>query len=337
MAISSMNHHYPFRLPRFSVFFVTTVLVACYMPFAWAAGAAKNIETQVELITDTGKIYGTELVPDELGGCPVVLLIAGSGPTDGDGNSSLLPGSNNSLKYLAEALAREGIASLRFDKRGIGRSRMAGFDESKLRFEHYVDDAAEWVTYLSGDERFTKVVVAGHSEGSLIGMLAAAKSKAAGYISIAGIARRADEVLLDQMRPNMSDALYAESRRIFAELRAGRTVSNTPESLARILRPSVQPYLISWIRYAPRDTIAGLKIPTLIIQGTNDIQVEVSEAKALAQSQPKAQLVIIDGMNHVLKMVGTDRELQKRSYSDPALPIAPRLVSSIAGFVKTLR
>jgi fermentation-respiration switch protein FrsA (DUF1100 family) len=80
-----------------------------------------------------------------------------------------------------------------------------------------------------------------------------------------------------------------------------------------------------------------LKIPTLIIQGTNDIQVEVSEAKALAQSQPKAQLVIIDGMNHVLKMVGTDRELQKRSYSDPALPIAPRLVSSIAGFVKTLR
>ena len=63
-------------------------------------------------------------------GYPVVLIIPGSGPTDMDGNSAALPGKNNSLKYLAEGLAGKGIASLRYDKRGIASSASAGKDES---------------------------------------------------------------------------------------------------------------------------------------------------------------------------------------------------------------
>src|SRR5262249_16837736 len=99
-------------------------------------------ETAADLSTPTGIIHGTLLMPEGSAKVPVALIIAGSGPTDRDGNSPLLPGKNNSYKMLAEALAAEGIASLRYDKRSIAASRAAGLKEADLRFDNYVDDAA---------------------------------------------------------------------------------------------------------------------------------------------------------------------------------------------------
>jgi len=96
---------------------------------------------------------------------PVVLLLSGSGPTDRNGNSPMLPGKNNSLQMLAEGLASNGIASLRYDKRGVGESAGAMVAESDLRFETYIDDAVAWCEQLHKDKRFSAVVIAGHSEG----------------------------------------------------------------------------------------------------------------------------------------------------------------------------
>ena len=126
-------------------------------------------ESPVTLSTATGDIKGRLLLPANATTCPVVLLIAGSGPTDMDGNNPMMK--NNSLKFLAEGLAQKGIASLRFDKRGIAGSAAAGKEESKLRFEDYVNDVTGWIDFLAKDKRFTDITVAGHSEGSLIGML----------------------------------------------------------------------------------------------------------------------------------------------------------------------
>ena len=92
---------------------------------------------------------------------PVVMIIQGSGPTDKDGNSAGIPGKNNSLKMLAEALAEEGIASLRFDKRGMGLSQSAGKEEQNLSFDDFVADASQWFDYLAEQKRFTKVGIAG--------------------------------------------------------------------------------------------------------------------------------------------------------------------------------
>ena len=100
-----------------------------------------------------------------------------------------LPGQNNSYRLLAEALAADGIASLRYDKRGIGESKVAGLNETDLRFETYVQDAASWVSFLRNDARFGTITVAGHSEGSLIGMLAARAARADAFVSIAGVAQ----------------------------------------------------------------------------------------------------------------------------------------------------
>jgi len=287
----------------------------------------------IDLATPNGTIAGTLLLPATCP-CPVVLIIAGSGPTDRDGNSPLLPGANNSLKYLAEALAAKGIASVRYDKRGIGASRAAmQGGEAELRFDDYVDDAAGWLAKLRADHRFTTVSVVGHSEGSLIGMIAARRAKADAFVSIAGAGRRAGAIIHEQLAARVPPELLAAADRTIAQLERGETPDSAPPALGALFRPSVQPYLISWFKYDPAAEIAKLTIPTLIVQGTTDIQVSVADAKALGAAQPKATLVIVDGMNHVMKSVPADQAAQVKSYGDPTLPVVPQLVDAIAALV----
>ena len=226
--------------------------------FAWTLGVvlqASPAEQPVKLVTPTGTIAGTLLVPQASGKIPVVLIIAGSGPTDRDGNSPALPGKNNAYKLLAEALAAEGVASLRYDKRAIGESMAAaGGSETGLRFGMYVDDAAGWIGQLKADARFSRVVVVGHSEGSLIGMVAANKGHADAYVSIAGGGHRAADLLRAQLRPQIGSlpSLWQDSESIMSSLEQGKTVDPLPASiqavpaLASLYRPSVQPYMISW-------------------------------------------------------------------------------------------
>jgi pimeloyl-ACP methyl ester carboxylesterase len=266
----------------------------------------------------------------------VVLLIAGSGPTDRDGNTTGLPGQNNSLRLLAEALAARGIASLRYDKRGIGGSRGAMTSEADLRFDLLADDAAAWARQLRTDPRVAAVTIAGHSEGSLLGILAAQRAGADAFVSIAGVGRPAPQVIHEQLQAR-APALLADADRVMEQLQAGKAVADVPPTMMALFRPSVQPYLISWFRYDPVAELRRLAVPALIVQGTTDIQVGVLDARLLAGASPKAKLAIVEGMNHVLKLVPPDLNVQMRSYSDPSLPVAPRLVDEIAAFVNGVR
>ena len=294
-------------------------------------------EQPIRLETSTGVVTGTLLLPGARSPAPVALLIAGSGPTNRDGNTIVLPGANNSLKLLAEGLARQGIASVRYDKRGVGESAAAAPGEGDLRFGTYVDDAAAWIRQLRQDRRFSTVAVVGHSEGSLIGMLATRQAGAHAFISVAGIARPASLILRDQLRPQLPPGLWKESERILASLEAGRTADSVPPMLFALYRPSIQPYLISWIRYNPAQEITKLSVPVLIVQGTTDIQVTTGEAQALKQARPSAELLIVEGVNHVLKAVEADRSKQMASYTDPALPIAPELVERVSTFIRAVK
>lgn len=297
--------------------------------------AAAEAGQAVTLDTPTGQISGTLLLPVAAGRVPVALIVAGSGPTDRDGNSTMLPGPNNSLKQLAQTLAQAGIASVRYDKRGIAASAAAGPSEAALRFDDYVNDAAAWLRKLKADPRFSSCAVIGHSEGSLIGMLAARQAGADAYVSIAGPAEGAADALRQQLRPKLSGGLAVESERILVALEHGEGADKVPAALNVLYRPSVQPYLISWFKYVPAAELAKLEVPVLIAQGTTDLQVPVAQAQALKQAKPAATLLIVPGMNHVLKMVQGDLRQQLPSYSDPALPLAPELGSGIAGFLKT--
>lgn len=296
----------------------------------------RSVPETIRLETPTGAIVGTLELPASSSPLPVALIIAGSGPTDRDGNTVGLPGANNSLRLLAEGLAAHGIASVRYDKRGVGESRLAGPREADLRFDGYVEDAAAWVRRLRADARFTTVTVIGHSEGSLIGMLAAERAGGDAMVSIAGIGRRADQVLRVQLAPRLPSGLLRESDRIMASLVAGHGADSVPAALAPLFRSSVQPYLISWFRHDPAAVVARLAMPVLVAQGTTDIQVGPSEAQLLVRAQPKATLLVIDGMNHVLKRVPADQAAQIASYGDPRVPVAPELTDGIARFVRAL-
>ncbi len=292
----------------------------------------------ITLKTATGDIFGTLLVPPGSGRHPVVLIIAGSGPTDRDGNSqaAVAPGKTlhtDSYKLLATALAAKGIASVRYDKRGVAASAtaMAGMNENDYRFDMGIDDAAGWIRMLRSDPRFTKIIVVGHSEGSLVGMIAAQRVSADGFVSLEGAGRPAADVIREQLLARGVPGAMFES--ILDTLSVGKTVEGTPPALAALFRPSVQPYLISWFKYDPAAEIKKLPYPTLVIQGTHDVQVSEKDADLLATA-PRAKLLTIDGMTHVLKMGTADAATQAATvYSDPTIPIVPEVVSAISAYV----
>jgi pimeloyl-ACP methyl ester carboxylesterase len=295
--------------------------------------AAPMAAEEVTLQTATGEIYGTLLLPQTKAPWPAAVIIAGSGPTDRNGNSIVLNGPNNSLKMLAEALAANGIASLRYDKRGVAASVAAGPIESELRFDMYVDDAAAWAAMLAKDARVKSVSYVGHSEGSLIAMIAAQRVPARVVISIAGAGRKAGDVILAQLEGQLPPDLMQTSRDIIASLNGGKTYAPVPASLFAVFRPSVQPYLISWFRYDPAAEAAKLDVPLLVVQGTTDIQVMELDARLLAGAGRRSTLVIVPGMNHIFKDVSGSPAAQAASYSDPSLPIDTELVHAVVQFL----
>jgi uncharacterized protein len=296
-----------------------------------------NAAEELVLATPNGNLSGTLELPNGSGPFPVALIIAGSGPTDRDGNNASGL-QTNAYKLLAEGLAQNNIASLRFDKRGIGKSSSAASNEAELRFETYVNDAVAWLELLRKDLRFNKRFVIGHSEGSLIGMLAVQQSNVAGFISMAGSGRPIDQVLLEQLTPQLRADQLEETRRILGELKAGRNVAHPEEKLgaqlaAILFRPSVQPYLISWLKYDPALEFAKLKTPSLIIQGTTDVQVSLKDAERLA-SAISQKPVLIEGMNHVLKSATLEPASQNLTYTNPDLPLVSQLLEVILKFIK---
>jgi hypothetical protein len=288
-------------------------------------------EAQITLTTPSGEIFGTLTMPKTAGptaAVPVALIIAGSGPTDRDGNNPVMK--NNCLKLLAEALAQNGIASVRYDKRGIAASKASAKNEADLRFENYIEDAKAWIQKLRQDKRFSTITVIGHSEGSLIGMVAA--KTADKFVSVAGAGEPADEILKTQLQAKpkaVQDLCFP----IIDRLKSGQTVADVDPALYSLFRPSVQPYMISWFKYDPQTEIKKLTIPSLIIQGTGDIQVSVEDGRRLAAANPRAQLVLIEQMNHIFRIVAGDRAANVATYNNPSLPIADKLIKSISDFI----
>ena len=308
-----------------------TSLAALFLAFAVSAFAQETVRP-VELATPTGTIRGSLRTPPGTTKGPVALIIADSGPKDRDGNQPRFV--NDSLRKLAAELAAEGFATLRYDKRGVGDSREAGPAEKDLRFDQYVEDATAWLAWLKADPRFPFVAVIGHGEGAHVGALAAAKAGAGAFVSIGGLARRPSDVLRTQLKPRLPEPLWAESQRILAALEKGETVAEVPKELMIVYRPSVQPYLISWFRNSPSEAIAKLDVPSLIVQGTADVQVAVSEGEALKEAARRGTLLIVPDMSHAMKRVTADPASAMKGLTDPTVPLAPELVPRIAQFLR---
>ena len=329
------------------------ILPLILLLLAGATQATPTVSSQrpISLPTEHGTLHGTLLQPRSSGPLPVVLLIAGSGPTDRDGNNPA-GGHNDSLKRLAQALARYGIASLRYDKRGVAASRAATPDERDLSVERYVADAVAWSRLLKADPAFDRLILLGHSEGALLRVLGVAVGQGASFVraliaslaapqagadalvSIAGSARPIDQVLREQLHSRLPPRLLLQSHELLDALLAGQRRNDVPDELKVLFRPSVQPYLISLFRQNPGEAFARLRIPALIVQGTHDIQVGVTDARALKAYKEDAELVLVEGMNHALRIVPLDLRAQLASYDNPRLPLASTLIERVAGFIQ---
>jgi hypothetical protein len=124
---------------------------------------------------------------------------------------------NDSLKLLGQGLAAHGIAVLRFDRRGIGQSRKTAPKEENLTIDMLADDVVAWVKLLRKDKRFSQVGIVGHSEGALVGTLAAKHAPADAFVSLAGVGRKMHVVLREQLAKNLSENLKEKSDAIIDE------------------------------------------------------------------------------------------------------------------------
>ena len=294
------------------------------------AGAAAAAEREVTV----GALHGTLLMPQKPSTGAAVLIIAGSGPTDRNGDSTVPGVKPATYRLLAEGLAAQGISSLRYDKRGVGASKAALSAEADIRFDDYVADAAAFANELKRQPGVSCVVLFGHSEGALIAAVAAPAVQPCGVVSASGAGRSVEETITGQLKAaGAPDATLGQVAAVFTELKAGRLVPQVPAT-DPLFRPSVQPYLTSWMKHDPVASLKTAPGPVLILQGERDIQVPPDDARRLAAARPDAKLVIVPGMNHVLKAAPADRAGNVATYADPNLPLSPEVVPTVAAFAK---
>jgi alpha-beta hydrolase superfamily lysophospholipase len=262
------------------------------------------MERELVFPTAWGQLAGTLLLPDGAGPWPAALLIAGAGPTDRDGNTPLLPGALDNVKQLAHALAARGVASLRYDKRGVGASVYPGLNEEALRFEHLVDDAVMLAGRLADEEGVRAVSLVGHSEGALIAALAAEDAYAQAVVSISGAGSRASALMRRQIAGQLPGDLAQPAFAALDALEAQQQIDDVPDTLALLFRPTVQPYLMSWFRHDPPAVLAQLQVPVLLLHGSADPQLDVEHVRWLQAGKPDAQVRIVNGMDHLLSVGG---------------------------------
>jgi pimeloyl-ACP methyl ester carboxylesterase len=283
-----------------------------------------------------GQLAGTFV--DAGDGAPLVLIIPGSGPTDRDGNNPLGVKAAP-YRLLAEGLAAKGVSSVRIDKRGMFGSKAAAADANKVTIGDYASDVHSWVTAIQNRTGAKCVWILGHSEGALVALAAAQEPQGiCGVIAVSGAGRKLSDVIREQLKSNPANGpVLDQATAALASLDRGEHVDVITMNpvLLKLFAPQVQDYLIDIFRRDPAKLAASLNVPLLIVQGERDIQVSTADAKDLAAAQPKAKLVLIPAMNHVLKDVASDdRAANMAAYADPSLAVDSTLVDAIAAFVK---
>jgi pimeloyl-ACP methyl ester carboxylesterase len=304
----------------------------CGAPSAFAQDAMVGIDAGQDSF-----LYGSLVKPQSADPAPFVLIVPAASPTDRNGNSGTGK-TPNTYKLLAEALAARGVGSLRFDARGVGGSVDAMGAETDLRLSTFVDDTVNWAKFLQLQPQVKCVVILGHAEGALIGALAAQKVKTCGVIEVAAVSRPAGDLIADQLKTakdagKLSEDLYDQAIHILAELRANRPVSDVPLALSSLFRPSLQPYLMSWLNQDPIAAEQGLS-PLMVLQGENDLEVAPEDARRLANVSRAIRLVVLPGVNHVLKVAPAERTANLATYADPELALAPDVAPAIVNFIE---
>lgn len=293
-------------------------------------------ETGREVILSAGEVQlsGILTLPESPEPAVVVLIIAGSGPTDRDGNSALTGGRNDSLKQLSGCLIEQGIPTLRYDKRGTGISSGQPDNMPEVVFEDLVDDACRWIDILREEYHYRKIIVLGHSQGALIAMLAAGISHADAVISVAGAGRPIGDVIRGQLIRNSGMEPSAVAG-IFRDFKAGKEIQHNSPLVRQLFSNEAAAFLLSWMKYDPAQVIAELDLPVLITWGEADIQTSKKDTELLAAQALQGEYLQVPDMNHVMK-IAVDEYNNYLAYIDPRFPLSVEFTGGLINFIRRI-
>jgi uncharacterized protein len=302
----------------------TIITVLAVLGFCGAIAAARAEEARIRV----GAIDAILTTPPNVERPPVVLLIAGSGSTDHDGNGPQVKPAT--LKKLSEQLVARKIATLRYDKRGAGGWKPEYGRPEDFRFKDFVEDSVALVNYLRSSGKFSQVILAGHSEGGLVAILTARRVPIDRLVLLATAARRQGDLVKAQLEKKLAPDKLQPIVKAIDAMMAGQIVDPPPQGLA--IAPSMQPGIASAFIEDPIDPLKQIDRPTLIVGGGRDLQVARLDFIALSAASPLAKTAWLPDMNHVLVDV-TDEEDNMAAYNQPERPLDTGLVDSVVNFV----
>ena len=290
---------------------------------------------------DGATLAGTLLLPlwSELQKVPGIVLVAGSGPTDRDGNNPLTPERTDVLKRIAELLAAAGIATLRYDKRGIGGStqRSRGTLEEQERFfawDNFVGDVAAAHGELVKHDEIKSYATAllGHSEGGLLVLAAVpsiGKNRPHGMVLASTPGRPMREIVHAQVARGAPHLVDAVERTMATIQASGHVPADLPIELQALFPRYVGPYLQRMLAFDPAQALLGLDLACLLLQGAADRQVVPMEdvqplIDALGKRGTPGEAVIVPGVSHNLKLMNWPSD---SGFGGPLAPaVAAKLV-----------
>lgn len=308
------------NLVYFIIYLITNSIVA----------QAVIVSEEIAVWNDSIQIPGTLSYDSSLIKQPLVIFVHGSGKIDRNGNQKATKVKANYIKLLSEELNKNGIAFYRFDKR-TSINENYKYQKEKTTINSFKEDVQISIDHFKDDQRFSSLSLIGHSQGSLVALIAVNKHIDK-YISLAGLGQSFDNYLIEEYR--QANPIYgAITEAHLKELKTTGKIEEVAPFISHILAKPNQDFVLDWIAYDPSEELKKLNIPILILNGTKDLQTKVNQAKKLHDANPKSQLKLIEGMNHVLKTIEKDEDNLK-SYSSPDYPLSEELVTLITDFIK---
>jgi hypothetical protein len=257
-------------------------------------------------------LAGTLTVPKG-GAKRVMIMVTGSGPENRDEEVAY----HKPFAVIADRLARAGIATLRYDDRGVGNS--VGGETKHTTSLDVAEDATAGIEWLRAQKRFKKVGLLGHSEGGLIAFMLAAQKKVDFVVSLAGPAVRGDSIMLYQARTSGNPF----------------TKNITVENLRNMMKTNT--WVSYFMDYDPTDNITNTKCPVLALNGSKDCQVpadmNIPVLRRLLAKNKKAVVKEYEGLNHMFQHCTTGRPDEYYTLEET---MSEEVLSDIVTWVKKL-